>query len=354
LSNRIYFLVDPLTIPLFFHIAFQPKEKHDPTFIEAASKRLKDKLTWVNDQLGSREYIVGSTFTVADIALGYVLNICDKIDMLADFKALKDYVGRLSSREAFKRAYGPEEAKDIVSLKHQVRKQQEISDLKNLSKVTLYHVPGSRSTRVEWLLGELEVEHDVFDVAKQKGLLWIKSEEYTQINPNATLPAMVDGNLKYFEAGAMIKYILNKYPKAVQEKGLVPKSWKEENWTRNDQYAYWCIQTLDGRLLVFTQVISALVGSTITKSLLVSNATKEWFITCMKVISKDLGDKKYTQGDTFTLTDIYLGFTLGHAFHGGLLPEAPKNVQDYYLRIRDRPTFKKAVEGSLFSFYPKK
>jgi len=336
---------------------FTPQEKWDKSFIEESGKTLQSKLQFLADSLGENEYFCDNHFTVVDIQLGYVLSLCNQLKQLEQFPTLKKYVERLASRDAFKRAHGPEESNEVRSLRESVHKlkaekeEKLTASLASSNKLTLYHFAGTRSTRCAWLLNELEVDYTFFDLSK-KGITWIKSDEYTQINPNGTIPALLEGDKKYFEAGAIMKLICLKYPKAVEAKGLLPiHSWTDENWERHDKYAFWTIATMDQRLLTLTQFVTAVVGSTLTKSLLISSGTKTWLQECFRLIAADLGTQDYLQGNAFTLTDIYLGFTLAHAFHGGLLSNAPSTIQAYYSRINKRPAFRKAVEGALFTFY---
>jgi len=74
-----------------------------------------------------------------------------------------------------------------------------------------------------------------------------------------------------------------------------------------------------------SQFGAVFVGNKISKALLVPTAIVKWFEEeCCPIFEKDLGDNEYINGNTFTITDIYLTFTLAHAYHGGLLKNAPK------------------------------
>jgi len=193
---------------------------------------LKEKLSFVSTSLGLDDYFVDNKFSIVDMIIGITINTVQYMKLLEDFPKLQSYVNRISSRDAFKRAYAPEESVEIRQLKAQVRKMKtENLVLKGEikpQKVTIFHFPGSRSSRCVWLLEELGIEYEFVDL-KQKGVTYIKSEEYVAVNPNGLIPALLDGDLKYFEGGSIIQYVLKKYPKEVKKSGLIPEDWKEEN-----------------------------------------------------------------------------------------------------------------------------
>lgn len=213
--------LDNIAVPLFFQLMFVPEEKRDKKLIENKTMDLKEKLSFVSKGLDTNDYFIDNRFTIIDIIIGITLNIVNMIKLLEDFPKLQKYVTRISSREAFKRAHSPEETPELRQLKQQLRKmKEENSVLKGevkISKPVIYHLAGTRSTRVIWLLNEIGIEHDIVDINK-KGFTYVKGEEYLSVSPNGTLPGMVDGNLRYFEAGAIIQYILKKYPNEIKKK----------------------------------------------------------------------------------------------------------------------------------------
>jgi len=141
-----------------------------------------------------------------------------------------------------------------------------------------------------------------------------------------------------------MKFICFKFPNEIQKKNLIPPNF---NWQLHNKYLYWCIQTMDARLLNLSQFVAAAFGTTITKALLISKSTKTWLQDCFEIISNDLSQNQYLQGDNFSLTDIVLCFTLSHCYHAGFIAEAPKSIQDYYSRCNKRPAYRKAVNGAL-------
>lgn len=76
-------------------------------------------------------------------------------------------------------------------------------------------VPQDRSGRIRWTLEELGVpyERKTVDFRTDENM----SPAYLAVNPMGRIPALVDGNLKMFESGAICLYLAEKH-----DKGLAP------------------------------------------------------------------------------------------------------------------------------------
>ena len=75
--------------------------------------------------------------------------------------------------------------------------------------IKLFHVPGTRSTRIIWLCEELGVPLEVETVSFSPEFRM--SPEWLAKNPVGKVPALEDGELSMFESGAMMQYILDRY-----------------------------------------------------------------------------------------------------------------------------------------------
>ena len=85
--------------------------------------------------------------------------------------------------------------------------------------IKLYSWPMSSGTRIAWALEELELPYQyvLLDAKKQEH----RSAEMLAANPHGKVPALVDGELKLFESGAILLYLGSRYAAA---KGLWPAS----------------------------------------------------------------------------------------------------------------------------------
>ncbi len=61
-------------------------------------------LNHINDSLGSQPYILGEQFSAADIGVGYVVSMADRLGQLESYPTLKGYIERLQARPAFQQA----------------------------------------------------------------------------------------------------------------------------------------------------------------------------------------------------------------------------------------------------------
>jgi len=186
---------------------------------------------------------------------------------------------------------------------------------------------------------------------KDKGITWIKKEEYGKLNPNGTVPTVIwETGENYFESGAILDMIQKKNPKNKFFENC--ENWSESQILKNDLYKFWCIATIDNRIITWKSFAAVFVGGSLSNSLLISNSDKKWWIKeVCPIIEKDLDECEdsggYINGE-FSITDIYLGYTLAHVYHCGLMESTPKKIQNYYKKIVLRPGFKKSFEGTFF------
>lgn len=76
--------------------------------------------------------------------------------------------------------------------------------------VTVFHVPGTRSSRVVWALEELGVPYTAEVVPFTKEFR--DSPRWRQLNPVGKIPAMVlPEGYAMFESGAMVQHLIDRY-----------------------------------------------------------------------------------------------------------------------------------------------
>jgi hypothetical protein len=75
--------------------------------------------------------------------------------------------------------------------------------------IKLYSWPMSSGTRIAWALEELALpyRYELLDGKKQEH----RSAEMLAVNPHGKVPALVDGDLKLFESGAILLYLGSRY-----------------------------------------------------------------------------------------------------------------------------------------------
>ncbi len=85
--------------------SFRPEGGHDPVGVQQAIAQLRQAYAILEKQLGAREFLVGDTFTLADIAAAPSLFYADLITPIgADTPKLDAYLDRLLARPSYARA----------------------------------------------------------------------------------------------------------------------------------------------------------------------------------------------------------------------------------------------------------
>ena len=82
---------------------------------------------------------------------------------------------------------------------------------KTPTDITLYTAQTPNGIKVSILLEELGLDYKVHQVKMMDNEQ--KQDWFLEINPNGRIPAIKDGNLRVFESGAVLQYLVDKYDK---------------------------------------------------------------------------------------------------------------------------------------------
>jgi len=85
------------------HTLFLPEAERIPAVVADCHAKLKGMLTALEAALSGKTFILGSTFSAADIMLGYSLLLTKWFGMLGEFPALQAYMARLEERPALQK-----------------------------------------------------------------------------------------------------------------------------------------------------------------------------------------------------------------------------------------------------------
>ena len=84
------------------HTVMKPEAERIPAVVEDARSRALSCLDAVNDTVGKTEFLVGDTFSAADIMMGYTLMLADRFKVLEnDHPNARGYFERLGSRDGY-------------------------------------------------------------------------------------------------------------------------------------------------------------------------------------------------------------------------------------------------------------
>jgi glutathione S-transferase len=198
--------------------------------------------------------------------------------------------------------------------------------------VKLYEFAPTRSIRARWTLQELGVEFEAVSVDLPAGEH--RGAEFLAINPAGKVPALVDGDVVLTESVAIALYLAEKYP----EKGFVPTDprgraevtrWLLFTATELEQ-PLWRI-TRHTRLYPEDKRLPGDVA-----------LAREEFTAMAKVLDKHMEEREFVVGDTASVADFVLAYTLDWAQILGLLEGLPR-LEGYMQRMYDRPLAPKRI-----------
>ena len=73
----------------------------------------------------------------------------------------------------------------------------------------IYHAPNTRSVRIIWLFEELGLPYEL--ETYKLGDPGMRTPDYLKVHPMGRVPVLLDEDVKIFESGAIIQYVLTKY-----------------------------------------------------------------------------------------------------------------------------------------------
>lgn len=83
-----------------------PEDQRDPAKIAAAKESLSARWAFLEEGLGDRSYLIGDSFSGADVVVGHSCAWANMLGTLADNPRLQAYLGELAKRPAFQKVYG--------------------------------------------------------------------------------------------------------------------------------------------------------------------------------------------------------------------------------------------------------
>ena len=199
--------------------------------------------------------------------------------------------------------------------------------------LTLYHSTQSRSVRPRWLLEEIGAPYELVRLNLAAGET--KRPEYLRINPNGTVPALVDGDLTLFESAAICQYLADRFP----EKRLAPPI---ETPARGLYYQWiqYAMATLEPPIVtLFLHTIRLPEAERNAKLVAEAHAR---LAPALDVIERALAGREFILGKDFTAADVMMGSTLGWARMFGMMDDARPNIAAYVARMSARPAFQRA------------
>jgi glutathione S-transferase len=187
--------------------------------------------------------------------------------------------------------------------------------------------PGSRLTRVTWMLEELDQPYEIVK-AKQH------SETMRRYNPSGKIPALVDGDTVVTDSAAICAYLAEKHA----DKGMGATTAAER--AELNSWLFFAQAELEAPLwnklkhrLLLKEELRAEIGPW----------TAYEFAREIASFERRLGDRPFAMGERFTAADIILGHC-GQWARGAKFEIASDTVNAYFDRVLARPALARAKE----------
>ncbi len=190
----------------------------------------------------------------------------------------------------------------------------------------LFEFAPTRSIRVRWTLQELGIEFEAVTINLRAGEH--RSPAFLKINPAGKLPVLVDGDMVLTESIAIVLYLAEKYP----EKKLIPTDLRQRA-----QLFRWLLFTATELEQPLWRIARHTSLYPEDKRLPQEVAlARNDFAAMAKVLEEHMQGRDFIVGDTVTVGDFVLAYTLDWAKAVNLLDDLPC-LEAYVKRMYARP-----------------
>ncbi len=199
--------------------------------------------------------------------------------------------------------------------------------------IKLYGYPRSRSTRVAWMLEELDVDYEFIKVDLMKG--GGQAAAYLNIHAGGKVPAIDDDGFVLTESGAIVTYLGDKWPALA----LVPEP-KTKQRALYDEGCFFVLSELEQPL--WTVGKHKFVFPKDKRVSAVFDVAHWEFVKACSALEKKLDGKEYALGNRFSAVDILIGHTLSWAKAFSVSSDS-ESLNDYRDRICARVSLGRAL-----------
>lgn len=205
--------------------------------------------------------------------------------------------------------------------------------------IEIYHAPMTRGIRAIWACEELQLDYRV--VAVDFSPTYRATPEWRAMNPVGKVPVLVDGELKMFESGAMVQYLIDRYG---SRQGIPPLQ-PEPGTPEHALYLQWCWFAEATFARPLGEIVNhrrALSVDAQSEEAIAEMQNRAWL--CITALEQALAGQKWILGSSFSAADIMLGYTLMlmETLAPGDMPEA---VAGYWSAIQSRAGYQRAASA---------
>ena len=203
--------------------------------------------------------------------------------------------------------------------------------------IKLYSWPMSSGTRVAWALEELALPYEYvqLDPKKQEH----RSPEMLALNPHGKVPTLTEDGLRFFESGAMLLYLGNRYGAA---KGLWPAP-KGQQHADAVCWTVWAMTELDSYMMqyLYHGLDTPVSYKPADRSKAAAEYSRSQLERLLDALEARLAGRDYLMGN-FSLVDVAAASRLLLGTQLGLKLDRHPRVAAWCKRCGERPALKRA------------
>ena len=203
--------------------------------------------------------------------------------------------------------------------------------------IKLYSWPMSSGTRIAWALEELALPYTYVALDRKKDEH--RSGDMLAVNPHGKIPALVDGDLKLFESGAILLYLASRY-------GAAKKLWPASTAQAHADAVCWTVWAMTELGNYMMQFLYHGLDSPVSykpedRSKATAAYNRAQLDRLLDTLEAKLEGRDYLMG-TFSLVDIAAASWLLLGMRLGLPLEGRPRVAAWCKRCAERPAFQRA------------
>ena len=185
--------------------------------------------------------------------------------------------------------------------------------------------------KVHWICSEGNIEFEAVNIGgKYKGH---NTEDFKKINPNGTIPVLVEEDFSIYESNSIIKYISKKFD--------ILNTDNTRMEALNNQWIDWSSLVFGLPCSIYTAQ-TMLLPKEDRDDKLAAEAKKK-IISIFSILEKQLQNNNFILENKINLADIPIGCWFHRCNVLGIEFASFNYLRDWYLRLKDREAFKKAV-----------
>jgi len=207
--------------------------------------------------------------------------------------------------------------------------------------IVVHHLNNSRSQRILWMLGELDMAHEVVRYERDRETM-LAPPELRAVHPLGKSPVITDTDtgLTVAETGAIVEYLVDK-----ADGRLGPPPHREAAL----RYRYW-LHYAEGSLMP-PLLLLLVLGRIPFLGKRAQKRIRPMLDRHLDYIEDELAKRPFFAGDALTAADVMMSFPLEAARSRGGLDESRPNIMAWLHSVHARPAYRAALaEGGTYAY----